>query len=140
MLEARRGSCRPRRAAQHGADAGHHLARVEGLGDVVVGAQLQADDAVGVIDPRGEHDDRDGGGGGVGAQGAGDVEAVAVGQHQVEHEQVGALAAQGAHGAGPVVGADDPEAGLLQVGPHQARDLAVVVHHQNGLRHRRCSL
>ncbi len=35
------------RAAEEGAHAGDQFARTEGFGDVVVGAQLQADDAVG---------------------------------------------------------------------------------------------
>ena len=53
------GAAGGRRAAQHALDARHQLARVEGLGDVVVGAHLEADDA---IDDRAggrQHDDRD---------------------------------------------------------------------------------
>jgi hypothetical protein len=47
-----------RLAPQHGVDARHELARVEGLGEVVVRAHLEADDAVHVVALRGEHDDR----------------------------------------------------------------------------------
>ena len=46
------------RAAQHRLDAGHQLARAEGLGNVVVGAQLEPDHAVGLLVARGQHDDR----------------------------------------------------------------------------------
>ena len=47
-----------RRTAQHGADAGQQLARVERLGEIVVGAHLQPDDPVRVLADGGEHDDR----------------------------------------------------------------------------------
>ncbi len=45
-------------AAQDRPHAGYQLAGREGLGDVVIGAQLQADEAVGLLDAGGEHDDR----------------------------------------------------------------------------------
>jgi hypothetical protein len=77
-------------AAQHGVDARHELARVEGLGQVVVGAHLQADDAVHLVALGGEHDD--GGRAARGAQAPADREPVLARQHQVEHQQVVALA------------------------------------------------
>ena len=46
---ARPGVSARRLAAQHRVDARHQLARVEGLGEVVVGAHLEADDAVDVV-------------------------------------------------------------------------------------------
>ena len=46
-----------RAPAQHRMDARHEFARIEGLGQVVVGADLQADDAVHVVALGGEHDD-----------------------------------------------------------------------------------
>ena len=52
------GSAR-RAPAQHRVDARDQLARVERFGQVVVGAHLQADDAVDVLALRREHDDRD---------------------------------------------------------------------------------
>ena len=42
----------------HGADARDELAEAERLDDVVVGAELEADDAVDLLAPRGHHDDR----------------------------------------------------------------------------------
>jgi hypothetical protein len=77
-------------AAQHGVDAGQQLARVEGLGQVVVGAHFQADDAVHVLDLGGQHDDGRAVAGG--AQAAADGQAVLAGQHQVQHDQVDGLA------------------------------------------------
>jgi SpoU rRNA methylase family enzyme len=38
-------------AAQHGIDAQHELAHTEGLDDVVVGAELEAHDAVDLLRP-----------------------------------------------------------------------------------------
>ena len=81
-----RGGAR-RGAAQDRADAGGHLAGAEGLDDVVVGAQLEADHAVGLVAAGGEHDDRDLR---VAADLAADVEAGAVGKHEVEEDEVGA--------------------------------------------------
>src|SRR6185312_14730288 len=43
-------------AAQHGPDAGDQLGHAERLHEVVVGAQLEADDAVGLEAAGGEHD------------------------------------------------------------------------------------
>ena len=73
-------------AAQHRADARDHLGAAERLDDVVVGAELEADDPVGLRAARGQHHDRD-----VAAapQRAADVAAVAVGQGQVEQHDVG---------------------------------------------------
>ena len=45
-------------ATQHGAHASEQLARAEGLGDVVVGAELETHDAIGFFFLSGHHDDR----------------------------------------------------------------------------------
>src|SRR5262249_49690123 len=44
--------------AQHRADPGEQLSQREGLGHVVVGAQLEAEYAIHLLSARGEHDDR----------------------------------------------------------------------------------
>ena len=72
--------------AQDGPDPGDELARAERLGQVVVGAELEAEQLVELVVARGEHDDRDGR---VAAQLAGDVEAVEPGQAEVEDDEVG---------------------------------------------------
>jgi hypothetical protein len=76
--------------AQHGADARDHLRGAERLDDVVVGAELEADDAVGLGPAGGDHDHRDVR---VAAQPAADVAAVAVGQREVEEDEIGLRAA-----------------------------------------------
>ena len=73
-------------AAQHRPDPRDHLAGAEGLDHVVVGAQLEADDAVHLGAARGQHHDRHVG---APAQLAADVAAVAVGEAEVENDQVG---------------------------------------------------
>ncbi len=60
LVLAGRGAGHLRRLpAQHRTDAREQLARVERLGQVVVGALLQALDAAGLVALGGEHDDRD---------------------------------------------------------------------------------
>ena len=71
--------------AQDGPDAGDQLARAERLGQVVVGAELEAEQLVELVVAGGEHDDRDGR---VAAELAGDVEPVEPGQAEVEHDEV----------------------------------------------------
>ena len=91
LADADRAAPRRRRPAggrgpaQDRADPRDDLGGREGLDDVVVGAELEPDDAVGLRAARGEHDHRDAG---FGAQRAADVAAVAVGQHEVEQHEV----------------------------------------------------
>ena len=73
-------------AARDGANARQQLAMAERLGHVVVGAEVEAPDAVGLFAARGQQDDRHGS---ALAQLAADVEAAQTGQHHVEHHQVG---------------------------------------------------
>ena len=73
-------------AAQDRLDPRHKLPRVERLGQVVVGADLEADDLVHVVAAGREHDDRDVA---FAPQRAADLHAVDLGQHQVEHDQRG---------------------------------------------------
>ena len=67
------------------ADAGEQLAEPERLGEVVVGAGLQADHDVHLVGARGQHDQHHAGGG---AQPPADLHAVQVGQAEVEQGHV----------------------------------------------------
>jgi hypothetical protein len=73
-------------ATQDGLHAGHQLARVEWLREVVVGADLEAYDAVDVLAACREHED---GGLAPAPDLAGHLHAVAPRQHEVEHDEVG---------------------------------------------------
>jgi hypothetical protein len=57
---------------QHGLDPRHQLARAEGLGDVIVGAKLEAVNLVALAGAGGEHDDRQAPGAHVAAQQTGE--------------------------------------------------------------------
>ena len=116
-------------AAQHGLDADHQLGRAEGLGQVVVGAPLEADDALGQRAARGQHQHRHIA---IGAEQAHHLEAVDLGQHQVQHDEGRVLGARLAQGLAAVVGGDDVEALALEVGAHEGHDLAVVIDDEDG--------
>ena len=73
-------------AAQDRAHPADQLLRAEGLDHVIVGAQLEAGDTVGLIAAGGEQDD---GHVGAVAQEAGEGKAVHTGEHDVEDDQVG---------------------------------------------------
>ena len=62
------------------------LLDVERLGDVVVGAGVERRDLLPGVEPAGEHEDRDRR---PAAQRADDVDAVEVGQPEVQHDDVG---------------------------------------------------
>ena len=123
-------------AAQQRVDPRHHLAGVERLGDVVVGAQLQAHDLVGVFHARGQHDDRRGGQRLVGAHDARDLPTVEVRHHQVEDDQVGPLAAQHVQRGLAIGGGEHLVAGLLQVAAQHFDDGLIIVNDQDSLWHR----
>ena len=86
------GGKRALKAAQNGFDAGHKFARAERLGDVVVGAELESEDAVGFA-AFGRKKNYGHGGEPVSlADGAAEFETVFAGDHDVEHEKRRALA------------------------------------------------
>ena len=72
-------------AAEDGADAGDQLGHAERLHEVVVGAELEPHDAIGLEPSGGEHDDRHPR---RRADRPADVAAVDVGQHEVEQDDV----------------------------------------------------
>ncbi len=117
-------------APQQRLDAGQQLARLEGLGQVVVGAELEADDAVGGLAARGQHHQRQAARGRLAAQLAREVEAVAIGQHQVEHERVVRAGGQAHAAVGQRAGGIDVEALRAQIVADHARQARVVVDQQ----------
>jgi len=75
-------------AAQHRVDPGQQFARVEGFCEIVVGAHLEAKDAVDIFAARGQHDDRRLR---FGADFSAQAQAVLAGQHDVEDQQIDAV-------------------------------------------------
>ena len=119
-------------APQHRPDARQQLARVERLGQVVVGAELEPDDPVRLLDPRGQQDDRHVG---LGAQPAREVEATLAGEHQVEHDELVVSVRPVAPGLPRIPRRGDAKPAALQEARQQLAYLAVVIDHQD-VRHR----
>src|SRR5690606_1103685 len=114
-------------APQHGLNARGQFARFEGLGQIVVGADLQPHDAVGDFTTCRQHDD-----GHVGrfADFPADFETVLAGKHHVQQDAVGWVDAQHAQAVVAVrtVGQNDLE--TTQVFGEQAGKFPVIVDKQ----------
>ena len=121
-------ACGERGAPQHGLHPARELADRERLGDVVVGAELEAEDLVGLLGLRGEHDDRHRA---ARADRAAHVEAVHPRQHHVEHDEVEVVLAQPVERLAPVERGDDVVALLAQRVGQKLLDGQLVVHEQD---------
>jgi hypothetical protein len=102
-------------APQHGADARHELGRRERLGDIIVGAGIEAAHAIALLAARRQHDDRQVGGDGLAAQLAADLDARHQGQHPVEQDEVGDVLLHRGQHLLAVIGDRDAKARLLEV-------------------------
>ena len=114
-------------SAQHGVDPGQHFLHLKGLGDIVVGAQLQAVDLVLQLALGGEHDD--GHLGGL-PDFAADGPAVHAGQHDVQHHQVGLELLELLQTHQSVVGHLTVHGLLFQIQTHQVGNVLVIFHDQ----------
>jgi hypothetical protein len=115
-------------AAQPGADPGDQFLGRERLGDVVVGAGLQAEDHVDRVGLGRQHHDRDTG---FHPDLATDLQPVLAGQHQVEQHQVGACLVEGCHGLVTRADEDGLEALLTEHDTEHLAERRVVVDDQN---------
>jgi hypothetical protein len=122
---ARRADAGP---AQDRANARHQLARIEGLAQVVVGAEFQADDAVDIVAARREHQDRRCVGR---SQLAQYVEATDARQHHVENQNLKLIGLQNFQGIAAVVHALHIEVFGVQILGEHLTKFAVVVDQQN---------
>ena len=113
-------------AAQHGAQAGGQLAGVAGLGQIVIGAQLQAQDAVQRFASGREHQHRQIRV--VVAQLLEQLKAAAVGEHDIQHHGIGAGLCQRLAGAGTVVACANLKAFLAQPTDQQLTQLLVIIY------------
>ena len=126
LLRLGRGVFRP--AAQDAADAQQQFARFERLGQVVVGAGLEAGNAVVGFAHRRQHQNRHAA---AGPQIGGEIEPAFARHHQVEDDQVEGQTAQLGAGVGGIRGGRDHEAVLRQELAQQLPQTVVVVHHQD---------
>ena len=127
-------------AAQHGANARQQFTRLKRLGQVIVGAHFQANDAVHRVTLGSEHQYR------CGRQRTRQradapthLQAVDVGQHQVQNHQLHRLVLQRGQATEPVACVRHGVARLAQVFAHHGGQTRVVFDHQQSLVHA-CSL
>src|ERR1700677_2933317 len=122
---ARRADAGP---AQDRTNARHQLTRIEGLAQVVAGAEFQANDPVDIVAARREHQDRRLVGR---SQFAQHVEAADARQHHVENQNFELAGLQYFQGVAAVVHALDLEVLGVQVFGEHLTKFAVVVDQQN---------
>ncbi|SPE31588.1 hypothetical protein SBA6_160018 [Candidatus Sulfopaludibacter sp. SbA6] len=127
-LQHARGRCL---VAKLELDARHQLAHEERLHYVIVGADLEAHDAVGLGGPRGQKDDGGGGEVRVLADAFADVEAVGIGQHDIEQDQVRAHLPAQLQRAFPGLQSGQGEALFLQVVFQEREEVGVVFDEEN---------
>jgi hypothetical protein len=116
------------RAAQHRLDSGHKLAWAKRFGEVVVGANGEADDLVYLFRTRREHKDV-----GIGelAEPAAYLDAVHPREHEVQHDEVRALGADEVKGSQSIGGNEDSEPLVLEVTAHQFDEVRLVIDHEH---------
>ena len=130
--DAMGGRCRRSRqrlrTAEHGADTGEELARIERLHHVVVRADLEADDPVGFFGERGQQDHRD-----VGrlAQPAAERQAVLAGHHDVEDDEVDGARLHRPAELLPAIGLADAHAVLGEIAGERIADVGRIVDDEN---------
>ena len=117
------------RPPQHRPDPGDEFLRAEGFGHVIVRAEFQPEDFIGLLVPRGKDDHRNGG---FLAQAARDIQPVDIRQAQIDDQQIRIPFMRGGKGLASVRGGQDLESGLDQIVTDQVRDFAFVVHYQDG--------
>ena len=125
-----------RGAPQNALDPGDELAWIERLRQVVVGTDLETDDLVHVLVTSGQHQDRH-----VGAlaHAAADLDAVHVGQIEVEDDQRRRLRRECVQRCAPGRGCLDAVPGVLEIERHEGGDRGLVLDDEDrlGLAHRR---
>ena len=114
--------------AQHRPDPGRQLGRAEGLGDVVVGTQLEPEHPVHLLAARGQHDHRRPRGLPDPAE---DVASVSVREHDVEENEVGRAAVEECKALRRRVGDDRVEALAPERGRERLRDRPFVLDQQD---------
>ena len=115
-------------ASQQRVDASDELARAERLRHVVVGADGETDEQVGLAVARGQHQYRQRM---LTLDLLADLDAVETGEHQVEHDEIGAEPLAQLDAAGAVAGDLDFVALAAQPGGDRGRDRRFVLDHRD---------
>lgn len=123
----RRGDGGPLHPAQQHMHPRGQLAHGEGLGHVVVGADTEPDQHVGLVVARGEHQD---GHGPLGLYPPAYFEPVEAGQHDVEDQQVGLPCLGGVDGGRAVTGGLHEKSLGTQTGRDGVDDRRIVLDHE----------
>ena len=121
----------PFAAAQQGLDPHHQLLEVKGLGEVVVGAGVEAAHLVLGAAEGCEHQDRNLGGLFVATESLADGEPIDVGQHQIQQDHIGSVLLGKGLALDAVIGALHIETAVLEVARHQIAHVAVVLDEQD---------
>jgi hypothetical protein len=108
------------------------LVEVERLGDVVVGAGLEAPEDVGLLIAGGQHDD---GSTAAGPDETAELEPVGARQHDVEQHEIGRERARGGQHFVAAVHRFDLESRVGQVVGQDARERPIVLDHEDSLFH-----
>ena len=117
-------------ARRSGPDPGDQLAGTEGLGQVVVGSELEAEQLVELVITRGEHHD---GEVRVPPDLAGDIQPVQPRQTQVQDDQIRPVAPDAIEGRRSVGRGHDAKACVLKVVASELDDAWLVVDDEDGL-------
>jgi hypothetical protein len=123
-----RAVARSTSAAQHGADARHQFPRIKWLGKIIVGADLEADDAVHIFSARRQQQHRQLR---RRANPPQDFKTVDAGQHHIQHCQKIFAGCGLLQSAFAIVDAVDCEALGLQIFSHQVAEFHVIVDYKN---------
>ena len=114
--------------ADGGADPGQQLVRAEGLGEVIIRAEVQCGDLVLLMRAGGDHHHRQSG---PGANLPENVQPVHVRQAQVQNHQIGTVRGDHGHGLGPGGGPH----GLIAIGGEnggdEVGDALFILHNEN---------
>ena len=113
-------------ATQDGLDAGDQFAGSEWLGDVVVGSEFEAQDAIIFASARGEEDNWHSGEGGMITQSAANIETISTGNHDVQQKESRNLSLCVGDEIGRGMENTGSKARCLQVMLHETRNISVV--------------
>src|SRR5688500_16424611 len=111
----------------------HHLGRTEWFGQIVIGAQRQSADTVGLFASSGQHEHRHVSGRLVAAQPFQNVESRHPGQHQVEDEKRGNLTARLLESIGSAGRSRHPESRFREVVGDERNDMRLIIDYEDSL-------